>query len=163
MQNPQLIIIRGSLGVGKTTIANLLSKKLDAVNFNIDQALEEVGWEQIEDENIPIEKYFEVDNYLKPRIEEALHNDKTVIIDGCFYYPEHLTHLKELTDADVKVFTLKASLETCIARDEARDKSYGKDAAEAVYNMVAKFDAGTIINTDQMDQQEVIKKISEYL
>ena len=37
----QGILIRGPLGIGKTTIAKLLAKKLGAERFHIDKVLEE--------------------------------------------------------------------------------------------------------------------------
>lgn len=159
----ELIIIRGPLGVGKTTIANELAKKLSAVNFSVDGALEKIGYKNIEGAGISIEDFIRVNNSMLPQIKQALEQSKPVIIDGCFYHKEQIEHLKENISASISVFTLKASIDTCIRRDKHREKSYGEDAAQAVHGMVSKFDEGTVVDTENMTTGEVVDKILSYL
>lgn len=153
----QVIIIRGPLGVGKTTIANELTKKLGAVNLSVDGALEEIGYQNIEGAGISIEDFIRVNETMLPDIKQALEKSQPVIVDGCFYHKEQIEHLEKNVAAPVVVFTLKASVEDCIDRDKNRDKSYGEDAARAVHNMVSKFDYGTIIDTTNKTAEDIVQ------
>lgn len=50
----KLILLRGPLGVGKTTIAQKLAAALNARVVSIDSVLEENGLDHAEDEGIPL-------------------------------------------------------------------------------------------------------------
>lgn len=88
--------------------------------------------------------------------------NKSAIIDGNFYHKEQLEDLiKNIGGEKVHVFTLKATLKTCIERDNKRQKPYGKQAAEAVYRLVSKFDYGITIDTENKTEKEVVEKIKK--
>ena len=60
------------------------------------------------------------------------------------------------------IFTLKASVELCIARDATRDKPHGKDAATVVHKKSTEFTYGIEIDaTKSLD--ECIDKILSHL
>ena len=159
------IIIRGPLGVGKTTIAKELANKLSAEYVSVDSILSDNNLDQI-DEN---EECISSANFLKcneiaiPQIKQYLSDGKSVIIDGCFYHEEQILDFIDNLNVPHYVFTLKASVSVCIERDSGRNKSYGEGAAVAVHNLVSKFDYGTVIKTDNKTSDEVVQEIASDL
>ena len=121
------IIIRGPLGIGKSTIAISLAKELNAEHISMDKVLEENGLDKA-DNNFTPEDFIKADNIVLPTVKEDLKKGKIVIFDGCFYFKEHIKHLEKSIHAKGYVFDLKASLKTCIERDSKRKKVYEKRA-----------------------------------
>ena len=93
-----------------------------------------------------------------PKIKEIL-KTKPVIIDGNFYHKEQIEHLIKNIETKHFIFTLKASLQTCLERDSQRERVYGQEAAQAVYNLVSKFDYGILIDTENKSADEVVNDI----
>ncbi|MFH0884344.1 MAG: AAA family ATPase [Candidatus Micrarchaeota archaeon] len=159
------IVIRGPLGVGKSTIAEGLSKILNAEYVPIDLVLEKHGLDKVDKdaECIPLANFISADEMILPRIKEKLKSSKNVIFDGCFYHKEHIEHLINSLPYTHYVFTLKAPLSVCIERDRERKKNHGKDAAVAVYSLVSRFDYGIIIETDGKSIDRSLKEILSHL
>jgi len=159
------VIIRGPLGVGKTTIARKLADILDAEYVSIDTVLSEAGLDKVNEKEgcIPIQNFIKGNEMVMPKIKENLSKGKIVIIDGCFYHKEQIKHFIDHLDASHFVFSLKAPAKVCINRDKNRKKSYGEGAAEAVHCLVSKFDYGTIIDTGSQRPDETIQEIKKYL
>ena len=84
---------------------------------------------------------------------------KVVVFDGNFYLKKQLQHLLRGLKSKHYVFTLRAPLTTCIERDSKRERIYGKGATKAVYNLVEKFDYGTVIETYGKKSNSVVKEI----
>lgn len=163
---PFVIIIRGPLGIGKTTISGELAKVLNAKIFHIDKILEEIKLDKVDEKlgYIPSVNFLKANKTITPQIKEILDNLGRVIIDGCFYHKEQLEDLKEnLRNYKCYTFTLKAALETCTNRDSNRTKSYEKSAAEAVYKLVSKFDYGNVINSEGKNIKQVMNEILDGL
>lgn len=163
MSESKLIIIRGPLGVGKTTIARKLATNLNAHYISIDSVLEENHLDEGEEDGISLKTFIKGNELVLPEIKAALAKDKPVIIDGCFYHKEQIEHFVQSVAAPTFVFTLKAALEVCIERDKGREKSYGEGAAYAVHGMVSKFDYGTVINTEGKTLEETAEEIMSHL
>jgi len=72
-----------------------------------------------------------------------------VVFDGNFYWKSQIEDLIRRLDCRYYIFTLKASVEMCIARDAQRGKTHGEDAARAVYEKSTEFDYGTIIDVNK--------------
>jgi tRNA uridine 5-carbamoylmethylation protein Kti12 len=142
------IIIRGSLGSGKTTISKKLASILNAVRIGMDDILEEHNLDSMIQgaSNIPVKNFIKANEIILPSVKEYLSQGKIVIFDGCFYYKESIENLIENLPFSHYVFTLKAPLQVCIERDRQRSKSYGIDAARIVYFLVSKFDYGMPID-----------------
>ena len=159
------IIIRGPLGIGKSTIAKKLAKTLKAEHLSIDSVLEKYGLDKVDhyEECIPAKNFIKADEMILPEIKEKLKKGKIVIFDGCFYHKEQIEHIIKALSSEHYVFTLKAPLEVCIERDSKRKKSYGKDAAGAVHYLVSRFDYGTIIDTNKKTVEKTVKEILENL
>lgn len=152
------IIIRGPLGCGKSTIAKALAKLLNAEYFSFDTVLEENGLDR-KDDNFTAEDFIKADNIILPKAKKELSRDKIIIFDGCFYFKEQIVHLQENLPFKGFIFSLKASLATCIRRDSRRKRVYGEKAAEAVYELVNKFDYGVVIDTEDKTEVEVVRNI----
>lgn len=141
------IIIRGSLGCGKSTIAQKLAETITAEYIPIDRILDEHNLTEDKEEGYISQRSFITANKLiSPRAKEKLECGIPVIFDGNFYWKSQVDDLIQRLDFPHIVFTLKAPLETCIERDRQRGKTHGEDAARAVYNKATAFDYGKVID-----------------
>jgi len=157
------VIIRGPLGCGKSTIAERLSKFLKAKYFAVDRVLDENDLtNEWEDGYISQRSFIKANKLIVPKSEKVLNKGIPVVFDGNFYWKSQIDNLIEMLDFPHYVFTLKAPLEVCIKRDRNRNKTHGKDAAEAVYKKSTEFTYGKEIDaTKSLDK--VIDEILSYL
>lgn len=156
------VIIRGPLGVGKSTVARAIAEKIGGVYVSVDEVLDQNGLDEaIEGEGIPLNNFLKANEIIATEAKRAHDQGKLVVVDGNFYHKEQIDQLVDLLGKDVIAFTLKASVETCIARDAARAKSYGEDAARAVHMLLSAFDYGTVIDTDKQTVEETIRSIMD--
>lgn len=86
-----------------------------------------------------------------------------MIFDGNFYWKSQIEDLIQRLSYPHHVFTLKAPVEVCIARDKERGETHGADAARVVHNKVSSFDYGTIIDTKNQNSKETVLAILSYL
>ncbi|MBI5880767.1 AAA family ATPase [archaeon] len=159
------IIIRGPLGVGKSTIAGRLAKILDAEHVYIDKILEEQGLDKV-DKNagcIPVKNFIIADEIILPELRKKIKTGKIAIFDGCFYHKKHVEHIIKNLKCKSQAFTLKAPLAVCVQRDGRRKRKYGKEAAKAVRHLVDRFDYGIIIDTNHKTANQVVKEILFHL
>ena len=162
----KIIIIRGPLGIGKSTISKKLAKDLVATYFSVDEILAKNKLDVIDFEIgcIPEENFLKINDLIIPLIQENINKNKSVVVDGNFYHKIVLEHLiSKLNQKDVFVFTLKASKDICINRDAQREKSYGVVAATAVHELVSRFDYGEVILNEDDDVEQKIKVIKDKL
>lgn len=155
------VIIRGPLGVGKSTIAKKLADNYNGEYVDIDRILKDNDLDKI-DENegcIPAINFIKADNIILPDIRKKLNNKKIVIFDACFYQKKHIEDLIENLPFQHYVFTLKAPVEVCIERDSKRKKNHGELAAKAVHYLVSKFNYGTVIDTNNRTPEETLRDI----
>jgi shikimate kinase len=159
------IIIRGPLGIGKSTVAKKLSEILNAKYIDIDSILKKKGLDKVDKdmECIPAKNFIKADEIILPKIKENLNKGKIVIFDACFYHKDHIEHIIQNLSYPHYIFTLKAPLEVCIERDSKRKKTHGKDAATAVHYLVSKFDYGTMIDISKKSIDQAVQEILSYL
>mgnify|MGYP001561109309 CR=1 FL=1 len=141
------IIIRGPLGIGKSTIAKKLAKDIKAEYLAYDRILDEHGLTKDWEEGYISQRSFLKANKIATARARKILKKKPVIFDGNFYWKSQIDDLINRLDYPHYVFTLKAPLKVCIARDEARKKVHGEDAARAVYKKSTSFSYGEIIDT----------------
>lgn len=156
------IIVRGPLGIGKSTIARALAKKLKADYYSIDKILEDNGLDKKDDNFVP-EDFIKADEIVIPQVLKSLEKGKIVIFDGCFYFREQISHLEKSIPFKGYTFNLKAPVEICIERDKGRKRVYGEGAARAVHDLVSKFDYGINIDTQGKSEKQVLKEILGHL
>jgi tRNA uridine 5-carbamoylmethylation protein Kti12 len=160
-QMKHLIIIRGPLGIGKTTIAQKLASEINGIHISIDDILAQNHLDQIDDQqgSIPLANFLQANQFIFPQIDQAFSKNQPVIIDGNFYYQPQIENLINHLPSDNIVFTLTAPLEVCLRRDSLRPNPYGKNAATAVYNLVSKFNYGQVIDTSALSIDETVDLI----
>lgn len=157
-----VIIIRGPLGVGKTTVATQLAEDLSAKYFSIDQILADHKLDEAYD-NIPIDNFLEVNKILEPKIKKALQQGLSVVLDGNFYYQGAIDDLQERLGQAPKIFYLTCPLEVCVARDAARGNSLGQMACRAVFNLVSQVKTGYQIKANENDKESILQEIKKNL
>ncbi len=150
----KIIVIRGPLGVGKTTIAKLLAKKINAHYLSLDQILKDNNLEK--KDGIPIENFLQANNIILKIIKGSTN---TFIIDGCFYYQKQINDLKNKFPNDIIFFSLISNVEKCIERDAQRKKVYGEGSVRYVYSITNKIKEGIEIDNTKLSITETIDKI----
>lgn len=161
----RLIIVRGPLGIGKTTIATELAQRLRGTYVSIDEVLEKHDLDKNispESEGIPVDRFLQVNALIKPIIDVTINKGQPIILDGCFYYREPVDELEKWYPGQVSTFTLTAPLETCILRDAGRKNTYGEDAARAVYELVSRIHLGTDIDATK-NIEDIVNTIIDML
>ena len=153
-----ILLIRGPLGVGKTTVAQLLCARLNGLYLSIDTILAEHGLDAVKN-GIPARNFLRANELALPLAREALAAGQPVIFDGNFYYKSPIWHLRRSLPRPFYIFTLKAPVEVCIQRDKGRARVYGEDAATWVHYLVSRFEAGTPIDTAGKTDAEVAQEI----
>jgi predicted kinase len=157
------IIIRGPLGCGKSTIAKALAKRLNAKYISVDKTLKRYGLENDWEDGYISQKSFKLANdIIVSGALKALESGKPAIFDGNFYWKSQIKDLVKKINFQHQVFTLKAPLLVCIARDNNRKKPHGKDAAYAVHKKSTEFDEGISIDVNK-PLNECVKEILSYL
>lgn len=153
-----LIIIRGPLGIGKTTISKLLASKLKAKYISVDEILKQNKLD-VFDEKIGCipERFFLKANQII--IQDVLRNNQSAVVDGNFYYQNQIEDLVSESPFKSFVFTLTAPLEICIKRDSERQKSLGIGATTAVYNLVSNYNSGEVVDISKLTIEESLQKI----
>ena len=154
------LIIRGPLGIGKTTIAKKLAEILQEKYISFDKILEENKLDKADNKFIP-EDYIKANKIVLPKTKTILNKGGVVVFDGCFYFKEQIEHLQRNLSFKGYIFTLKASIETCIERDSKRKPPHGVDATKAVYKKVVEFKYGKMIDITR-SINEAIKEILIY-
>ncbi len=156
------VVIRGPLGVGKTTVAKNIAEAIGAEYISIDELLSKKKLDRIEG-RIPVENFLLATKSILPRVKKLLKTEKNVVFDGNFYNRNQIVQLVEELPFAHFIFTLNAPLAICIKRDSQRKKSYGKQATKAVYNLVSKFKIGRNIDTNGKSEDEVTNSILKTL
>ena len=166
LSQPKLIIVRGPLGVGKTTISKLRADRIGAFYISIDKVLEDNKLDSIvEGEScISAENFLLANKVALPEIISHLMQEESVIVDVNFYHTEAIEDLlNKVGDFESDVFTLKASLDECVERDSKREKNYPLSEVSTVHGLVTKFDYGINIDVESISAEETIEAISKFL
>ncbi len=154
------IIIRGPAGVGKTSIAHKLSQLLHAYYIGFDTVLQCHNLDFISENGCVSECNMLLANkMIIPEAQERLKNRQSVIFDGNFYHKSQLEDLITELKYPYLIFTLKADLPTCSARNKMRKQPLNDQEIKNVFELVSKFDYGEVINTNGYNVGEIVQKI----
>ncbi|HTW39938.1 MAG TPA: ATP-binding protein [Thermoplasmata archaeon] len=141
-----VVLVRGPLGVGKTTVARAVATALGAQYVSIDRLLDEPGVEEWKDGRITPESFLRVNRRAVGEVAASVERGRPVVFDGNFYYRRQIADLVRRLRVPHRVVTLTAPLPLCIARDARRARSYGAGATTDVYALVAKVRAGRYVD-----------------
>jgi len=130
-----------------------------AGRLSVDKILEKykLGYDT-EDGNISQKSFLKTNEILAPKAKRFLDKNIPVVFDGNFYWQSHIEDLVQRLNTKHYIFILDAPLETCIKRDKSRDKTYGVEAAKAVYKRSTGLNYGTVIDTTK-SEDSIIKEI----
>jgi shikimate kinase len=154
----KIIVIRGPLGVGKTTVSKILAQKLDVEYLSLDKIIDDNNLNSTA--RIPLENFLKANNIIQ---NIATKSKKTFIIDGCFYYQEQIDDLTQKFHDDILFFSLTTNVEKCIERDAKREKVYGEDSARYVYMVTTKIKVGHEIDTSKITAEEAVEEIMKII
>jgi hypothetical protein len=136
------VVIRGPLGVGKTSVARRVAKKIGALYISIDQILEDRDlWYAGR-----LSEFLRANEFAAQRALRALSNGTPVVLDGNFYWKTQIADVSRRLPYPHRVFTLKAPLAACVARDGGRHPPHGRLAGEQVYAKSTRFNSGVAID-----------------
>jgi predicted kinase len=156
----KVIIIRGPLGVGKSTISMQLATQLSGLYIPLDDVVDRLGLDKVppDAECIPANSFLTAIRSVLPQLKHAMARGQVAIVDAGFYHREMIDALESHFPGKVVTVTLDAPLDVCIMRDREREKSLGEDSARAVHMLVSRFSAGTRIDATQ-PKEAIIAKI----
>ncbi len=151
------IVVRGPLGVGKSTVSAALAQTIGAQHILIDKLLEEYGLEEWDEDRISLRSFLRANAVAVKQAHRAHRTGQPVIFDGCFYWREQLDDLAKRLDTGLLVFTLEAPLPVCVERDRTRPlprpgeeprggDQLGEEAVNDVYRLVAEVQCGIAVD-----------------
>ena len=137
------VILRGPLGVGKTTVATALARSIEGVAVSID-AIADPDWD-----GGSLGLYLRANRVAARRARDALARGTPVVIDGCFYWKTQLRDLERRLPFAHTVITLRAPLSICVRRDAGRAVVHGAAATRQVYRKVTRLQYGLPVDASR--------------
>lgn len=141
-----IAIVRGPLGIGKSTVARALAKVWKAQYLSVDSILEEFDLEEWSEGYISERSFLRTNAFVVERALPTLSSGLPVVVDGNFYWESQVSDLCGRIPYPSFVFTLQAPLKLCISRDAHRKRSFGAEAARDVFAKVVSFESGIPID-----------------
>ena len=151
------VVVRGPLGVGKTTVARRLATELGGAYISVDRVLEENRFEEWDNGRISLKSFLEANLVLASEGAKSLASEIPVVIDGNFYWMEAIEDLVLRLGAPHFIFSLSAPLEVCAGRDASRPETpagrepragerLGAESVAQVYKLVSDVAYGVSID-----------------
>jgi AAA domain-containing protein len=156
------VVVRGPLGIGKTTVAQTLAKALRGRWISVDEILEEFQLEEWKDGYISEASFLRTNEFVERQALPWLEAGTPVVVDGNFYWPSQVDDLTGRLPYPSRVFTLKGPVELCIARDAGRKLSYGEEGARAVFAKSTSFRRGISLDASR-PLREIVAQIRSRL
>ncbi|MBI2176494.1 ATP-binding protein [Candidatus Woesearchaeota archaeon] len=153
------IIIRGPAAVGKSTVAKRLAERIDGEFITFDKVMADNHLDKIEGDGISTGNFVKANSIVLPTALEALRSGRSVVFDGCFYRMGQIEDLLKKLPFKHYIFTLYASLEECLKRNDKRQNPIKQKEIEQVYKLVKSLKVGINIDTTGKGINEVIVKI----
>src|SRR5690348_6946089 len=99
------LLLRGPLGVGKSTVAQEVARRERAELLSVDRILEDRGLEEWDEDRISLRSFLRVNDVLVPVAREDLRDGTSVVIEGNFYWREQVHDLIARLEFPVLVVT----------------------------------------------------------
>lgn len=151
------VIVRGPLGSGKTTLARRLAREVGGETIAIDEILERYELERWEGGYISEGSFLRANELAAERAGPILDQGRPVVVDGNFYWRSVIEDLERRLATPHVVVSLQAPLAVCVARDAAREISFGPDATRDVYAQVTSFEYGTPLDATGSEEETLAK------
>lgn len=121
MTKPLIIVIAGPTGVGKTTLAKMLSKYFNFVYISEDEVTREIFPDQYQNiEDYP-DKFKIAESQLFKKVRENFENGISVMIDRINLSQEFIEEMKKVFHKHLILKILWPSVEITIERDKKRE------------------------------------------
>ncbi len=156
------VMIRGPLGIGKSTVAERLAREIGGEYISIDRILDERGLERWYRGYYSQTSFLRANAFAADRARKSLNRGTPAVFDGNFYHRSQIEDLVRRLDYPRFVFTLTAPLSMCIERDARRSPSFGSEAARAVYAKSTEFDYGVEVDATR-PVRSIVRQIRSYL
>jgi len=154
------LIIRGTAGVGKSTISKLVADRINAKVYHYDRIMKGFGFNYIPGEKwIPLHKFLSADSKMIPKFISRFEKGENIILEGNFYHNEQVKNLVSKIGFDCVIINLNGSLDTCIKRNKDRGEKMSQSVIEEVYGIMPKFEDGIDIETDGKEVKEIVDEI----
>jgi predicted kinase len=140
------LLIRGPLGIGKSTVSEELAKQLGGLWISIDRILDERGIERWKGGFVSEASFLRANTFALAQASKTLAQGHPVVFDGNFYWRSAVEDLTRRVRYPLHVFTLKAPLELCLRRNRGRSPPQADDGARKVYAKATEFDVGVSID-----------------
>jgi predicted kinase len=140
------VVIRGPLGVGKTTVATRVASELGGTYVSIDSLLDRPGVEEWDGERITEASFLHVNRLAAAETRPILARGTPVVFDGNFYYRSQIDDLLAALPFNHAIFSLTAPLAECVSRDRQRAHPYGEEAVAQVHELVGRVSAGVEVD-----------------
>ncbi|ELY59679.1 hypothetical protein C491_04906 [Natronococcus amylolyticus DSM 10524] len=142
-----IVVICGSPGAGKTTVATRVADRLEARG-------EPVRLVHSDDfSRRTYERLFE-------RVADGP-DDVTWLVDGTFYRREWQERFRTL--GDVRFVLVTASLETCLERNRRREDAIDEQGVHVVFREFDEPAADLEVDTDELSATEAVERVLEAL
>ncbi|WP_083909286.1 ATP-binding protein [Natronococcus amylolyticus] len=147
LSEPVIVVICGSPGAGKTTVATRVADRLEARG-------EPVRLVHSDDfSRRTYERLFE-------RVADGP-DDVTWLVDGTFYRREWQERFRTL--GDVRFVLVTASLETCLERNRRREDAIDEQGVHVVFREFDEPAADLEVDTDELSATEAVERVLEAL
>lgn len=156
-----VIIIRGPIGVGKSTISGLLERKLANTNHvDVDKIKHKLGGRPSES------RTSRAHQIARQRVRSLIKQKKNIIIEEIFRWNDYSAMKKLVKNINyhiVKIY-LKAPLDVLIKRDQARIvKHKGHEIVKEFYKKIRPVDEDLNLDTSKMSKQKLVSSIIKYI
>lgn len=161
------LLIRGPVGVGKTTTVRALQKRLKeaghkayCLSFEHFRAQHNLLIPTYENKKRGLE-------LLIPELQQRINDGYLVVFEGVFYEKEFLDYIRDNLGVNYLQINLFAEKSTCLARDAQRNKSRGVTNVEETWEFLKrennKDNKEITLSTENLSVDEVVNKILKLL
>ncbi|HTT26617.1 MAG TPA: AAA family ATPase [Thermoplasmata archaeon] len=153
------LVLRGPLGIGKSTVAAALGRRRQARVISIDQILEDEGLEEWGVDRVALRSFLRANQTAASAARAASAAGVPCVLEGNFYWREQLEDLLPRLPPPAVVVRLIGSVELCLQRDSGRPdprrdegaragNHLGEEAVRAVFGFVRPFNGEVTISAE---------------